>query len=170
MLDLEVSEITGERKRLIAVGTSVIRGEDLQNHGNIHIYEIITVVSEVGRPETNRKLKLIVKEDVKGPVTAISEIATQGYLIISQGQKCMVRGLKEDNTLLPVAFLDVQTYVSSMKTLKGTGMALVADAVKGVWFAGFSASTSARCVCIRNSYIRRMNRIKSPYLVKADLI
>lgn len=139
-VDLEVSEITGERKRLITVGTSVIRGEDLQNVGNIYIFEIITVVPEPDRPETNRKLKLIVKEEVKGPVTAISEIASQGLLLMSQGQKCMVRGLKEDNTLLPVAFLDVNTYVTSLRTLKGTGMALIADAIKGVWFTGFSVS------------------------------
>jgi len=137
-IELEVSEFTGERKTLIAVGTSVIRGEDLQNLGNIYILDIVPVVPELDRPETNRKLKLLAQEEVKGPVTAISEIADQGYLIMSQGQKCMVRGLKEDNTLLPVAFLDVQTYVSSLKTLKGTGMVLVADAIKGLWFTGFS--------------------------------
>lgn len=143
-LSLEASEITGERRLLVAVGTSVIRGEDLQNAGNIYIFDVIPVVPEADRPETNRKLKLIVKEEVKGPVTAIAEISSQGYLIMAQGQKCMIRGLKEDNTLLPVAFLDVQTYVSSLKTLKGTGMTLVADGVKGVWFAGFSVSFLSR--------------------------
>lgn len=144
-LNLEISEVTGQRKSLIAVGTSVIRGEDLQNIGNIHIFEIIEVVPEIQRPETNRKLRLIAKEEVKGPVTAISEISNQGYLVMSQGQKCIVRGLKEDNTLLPIAFLDIQTYVSSLKTLKGTGMTLIADAIKGVWFTGFSVSFPASC-------------------------
>lgn len=52
----------------------------------------------------------------------------------------MVRGLKEDGTLLPVAFMDMQCYVSVAKELPGTGMCLMADAVKGVWFTGYMVS------------------------------
>ena len=50
----------------------------------------------------------------------------------------MVRGLKEDGSLLPVAFLDMQCYVSVVKELEGTGLCLMGDAVKGVWFCGYS--------------------------------
>lgn len=140
MLNLEVSENTHQRKDLIAVGTGIVQGEDLATKGNIRIYEVITVVPEPDRPETNKKLKLLVKEEVKGAVSAVSELGTQGFLIMAQGQKSMVRGLKEDCTLLPVAFMDMQCYVTTMKTLPDTGMLLMGDAYKGVWFTGYTVS------------------------------
>ncbi|KAF9736001.1 mRNA cleavage and polyadenylation factor subunit [Paraphaeosphaeria minitans] len=137
-LNLEVSEITHERKQLIAVGTATIHGEDLATKGCIRIFEVITVVPEPTRPETNRRLRLIVKDEVKGAVSAVSELGTQGFLIMAQGQKCMVRGLKEDGTLLPVAFMDMQCYVTFLKTLPGTGMLMMGDAFKGLWFTGYT--------------------------------
>lgn len=137
-LNLEVSENTHERKQVIAVGTSTVRGEDLATKGCIRIFEVITVVPDPDRPETNRKLRLIVKDEVKGAVSAISELGSQGFMIMAQGQKCMVRGLKEDGTLLPVAFMDMQCYVTVLKTLPNSGMLLMGDAYKGLWFTGYT--------------------------------
>ena len=77
------------------------------------------------------------QEKVKGAVTALSEVGTQGFLLMAMGQKCHVRGLKEDNSFLPVAFLDMQTYVTVIKNIIGTGMLLIGDAVKGVWLTGY---------------------------------
>ncbi|KAI9047701.1 hypothetical protein LZ554_008411 [Drepanopeziza brunnea f. sp. 'monogermtubi'] len=138
-LILETSEITNERKQLIAVGTGISKGEDLAIKGRIHVYDVINVVPEPDRPETNKRLKLIATEDIaRGAITCISEIGTQGFMIVSQGQKCMVRGLKEDGTLLPVAFMDMNCYITSIKELKGTGICVFSDAVKGVWVAGYT--------------------------------
>ncbi|KAG9188900.1 hypothetical protein G6011_07605 [Alternaria panax] len=137
-INLEVSEQTHQRKDLVAVGTSIVHGEDLATKGCIRIFEVITVVPEPDRPETNKRLKLIVKDEVKGAVSAVSGLGTQGFLIMAQGQKCMVRGLKEDGTLLPVAFMDMQCYVTDLKNLSGTGMLAMADAWRGVWFTGYS--------------------------------
>ena len=55
----------------------------------------------------------------------------------------MVRGLKEDGSLLPVAFLDMQCYVSVVRELEGTGLCLMGDAVKGVWFCGYTVRKSS---------------------------
>lgn len=148
-LNLEVSEVTHERKQLIAVGTSTVLGEDLATKGCIRIFEVITVVPEPDRPETNKRLRLIVKDEVKGAVSAVSELGTQGFLIMAQGQKCMVRGLKEDGTLLPVAFMDMQCYVTVLKTLPQTGMLLMGDAFKGLWFTGY---TVGLLLCRPHSY------------------
>ncbi|ORY15081.1 Cleavage/polyadenylation specificity factor, A subunit, partial [Clohesyomyces aquaticus] len=137
-LNLEISETTHERKHLIAVGTANTRGEDLATKGCIRIFEVITVVPEPGRPETDKKLRLIVKDEVKGAVSAVAELGTQGFLIMAQGQKCMVRGLKEDGTLLPVAFMDMQCHVSLLKSLGETGMLLMGDAYKGLWLTGYT--------------------------------
>ncbi|KAK3329488.1 CPSF A subunit region-domain-containing protein [Apodospora peruviana] len=138
-LNLEVSESTNERKQLIAVGTALIKGEDFPTRGHVYVYDIAEVIPEPGRPETNMKLKLVAKEDIpRGAVTALSEVGTQGLMLVAQGQKCMVRGLKEDGTLLPVAFMDMSCYVTSVKELPGTGLCLMADAFKGVWFTGYT--------------------------------
>ncbi|KAI2614850.1 CPSF A subunit region-domain-containing protein [Hypoxylon sp. NC1633] len=138
-LNLEISESTNERKHLVTVGTAVSRGEDLPIRGRVLVYDVVAVIPEVGRPETNRKLKLVANEDIpRGAATAISEIGTQGLMLVAQGQKCMVRGLKEDGTLLPVAFMDMSCYVTAVRELKGTGLCLMADAVKGVWFTGYT--------------------------------
>ncbi|KAE8376192.1 CPSF A subunit region-domain-containing protein [Aspergillus bertholletiae] len=137
-MSLEISENTHERKDMIVVGTALTRGEDIASRGCVYVFEVIKVVPDPERPEMDRKLRLVGKEPVKGAVTALSEIGSQGFLIVAQGQKCIVRGLKEDGSLLPVAFMDVQCHVSVVKELKGTGMCIIADAVKGLWFAGYS--------------------------------
>ncbi|KAL8729979.1 MAG: hypothetical protein Q9181_004825 [Wetmoreana brouardii] len=136
-MHLEISENTHERQNLVVVGTATVRGEDLPAQGKIYVFNIIDVVPEPDRPETGHRLKLIAREETKGAVTALSEIGTQGFLLAAQGQKCMVRGLKEDGSLLPVAFMDTQCYTSVVKELKGTGMCLMGDAIKGVWFTGY---------------------------------
>lgn len=123
---------------MIVVGTAIAKGEDIPARGCIYVFNVTNVVPDPEKPESGRKLKLIGKEPVKGAVTALSGIGGQGFVIVAQGQKCLVRGLKEDGSLLPVAFMDMQCYVSVAKELKGTGMCILGDAVKGLWFVGYS--------------------------------
>ncbi|KAH6692672.1 CPSF A subunit region-domain-containing protein [Plectosphaerella plurivora] len=157
-LNLEVSEETRERRMLIAVGTGILRGEDLPCRGRLLVLDVVPVIPQPGRPETDRKLKLVAKEEIpRGAVTALSEVGSQGLMLVAQGQKCMVRGLKEDGTLLPVAFMDMSTYVTAVHEVPGTGYCLMADALMGVWFVGYSeepyrmtlfgkSSTKLRCL------------------------
>jgi cleavage and polyadenylation specificity factor subunit 1 len=133
-ISLEVSEHTKERRQLVAVGTGIFRGEDHSARGGIYVFEVIEVVPEPGKPETNRKLKLVTREEVKGTVSALCGV--NGYLLAAQGQKIMVRGLKEDQSLLPVAFMDMNCYVTVAKNLGG--LVLFGDFAKSVWFTGFS--------------------------------
>lgn len=138
-LSLEVSEETKERRMVLAVGSALSKGEDLPTRGRVQVLDIVAVIPEPGRPETNRRLKPIAKEDIpRGGVTALSEIGTQGLMLVAQGQKCMVRGLKEDGSLLPVAFLDMNCHVASVRALPRTGLCVISDAFKGVWFAGYT--------------------------------
>ncbi|RDL33101.1 Uncharacterized protein BP5553_08540 [Venustampulla echinocandica] len=138
-LNLEISETTNERRQLITVGTAISRGEDLPIKGKLYVYDVVNVVPEPDRPETNKRLKLVAKEEIpRGAITGVSEIGTQGFMLVAQGQKCMVRGLKEDGTLLPVAFMDMNCYVTAVKELRGTGLCVLSDAVKGAWFVGYT--------------------------------
>ncbi|KAK9432247.1 CPSF A subunit region-domain-containing protein [Lipomyces doorenjongii] len=131
---LQVSENSNVRRQYVAVGTGVFFGEDLPAKGYVYIFEIIEVVPEPGKPENNHKLKLIVKEDARGVVSTLCDV--NGYLLAAQGQKVMVRALREDNSFLPVAFMDMNLYVSEAKSIKN--MILMGDVMKSVWFVGFS--------------------------------
>lgn len=84
-IEMEISEHTKERKQLVAVGTGIFKGEDHSARGGIYVFEIIEVVPEPGKPETNCKLKLVCREEVKGTVSAICGV--NGYLLAAQGQK-----------------------------------------------------------------------------------
>jgi cleavage and polyadenylation specificity factor subunit 1 len=138
-LNLEVSEATNERRQLIVVGTATSRGEDLPIKGRILVYDIVTVIPQPGRPEKNKRLKVIAKEELpRGAVTAISEIGNQGWMLVAQGQKCLVRGIKEDGSLIPVAFLDMNCYVTCAKELPGSSLCIMADAFRGVWLTGYT--------------------------------
>jgi cleavage and polyadenylation specificity factor subunit 1 len=138
--NLEVSEHTHERRPFVAVGTAIITGEDQPTRGKVYVFDVINVVPEPNRPETGFRLKPFAKEEVKGAVTALTEIGPQGFLLVAQGQKCLVRGLVEEQRLLPVAFLDVQCFVTAAKVLKGTGMIILSDLAKGLWFTGYMVS------------------------------
>ena len=137
-MSLETSENTHSRSNVIAVGTGIIRGEDINTQGGIYVLDVIDVVPEPGQPETGRKFKKLAGHSDKGAVTAVSQVGTEGFLLAAHGQKCMVRGLKEDSTLLPVAFMDTQCYISVAKELQGTGLCMLGDAVKGLWLAGYT--------------------------------
>ncbi|KAI9894932.1 MAG: mRNA cleavage and polyadenylation factor subunit [Vezdaea aestivalis] len=140
VMDLEVSEVSRQRDLVIVVGTSIAQGIDLPTKGCIYAFKIIPVVPWPGQPETGLKFKLLGKESVKGAVSSICSIGREGFFLAANGQKCMVRGLKEDGTMLPVAFLDAQTYVTVTKSLPNAGVCLIADAARGLWLAGYRDS------------------------------
>ena len=144
-ISMETSQSTHERKTFVVAGTAMDRGEDLPCLGGLYLFDIIEVAPDPNHPHphtTTRKMKLVAHEEFRGPVTAVAEAGNQGLLMAAQGQKILVRGLREDlpGQLLPVAFLDVACYVSSLKNLKGTGLSLIADALKGIQLAGFEVS------------------------------
>jgi cleavage and polyadenylation specificity factor subunit 1 len=137
VMPLEASELTHERKSLVVVGSAQQRGEDMPAKGALTVLEILSVVPEPNDPETGVKLHVLSREEPRGAVTAI-ETFLGGLIGTSQGQKLMVRGLKEDGSCLPVAFLDAQCQMVSLKTFARSGMWLGADVWKGLWFGAFT--------------------------------
>ena len=137
-MNLEVSEETHERKNLVVVGTALAKGENVVTRGNIYLFDVVDVVPQPGQAETDLRLKLLTQEDVRGAVTSICSIGSQGFLLAAQGQKCMVRGLREDMSILPVAFLDMRYYTHVAKSLSSTGLTILGDAFSGLWLMGYS--------------------------------
>ena len=137
-MNLEVSEKTHERQDLIVVGTAITKGENVVTRGNIYLFSVVDVVPYPSDPESNLKLKLLTREDVRGAVTSLTSIGSQGFLLAAQGQKAMVRGLREDMSILPVAFMDMRYYVSVSRSLPSTGLTILGDAFSGLWLVGYS--------------------------------
>lgn len=134
----------------------------------IYIFDIIEVVPEPDNPQTNHKFKLLHQEDVKGAVTAlcavngylvtcvgpkvgISKLQINGsyrVILIIRKQptlycyvflKVIIRSFEDNESLVGVAFIDVQIYVTSVAAIKN--VILLGDAYKSVWFLGFQVRT-----------------------------
>ncbi|KAK4499059.1 hypothetical protein PRZ48_009571 [Zasmidium cellare] len=137
VMPLEVSENTHEQELRVVVATAAQRGEDMPAKGTVMVFDIIDVVPEPGVPESDFKMHLVAREEARGAITALAAFPG-GFIGTAQGQKILVRGIKEDGSCLPVAFLDAQCHTDTIKTLGGTGMWLTGDAWKGLWFGGFT--------------------------------
>lgn len=122
------------KKEYVVIAAGKLGTEDLAANGLYKIFEVIDIIPEPGKPETNHKFKQFAHEDTKGAVTAVCDVT--GRFLISQGQKIIVRDIK-DNTASPVAFLDTAVYVSSAKSFGN--FVLLGDTLKSVWLVGFDA-------------------------------
>lgn len=134
---LETSEVTHERRELVAVGTMLQYGESNASKGAVHVLDVVDVVPDPEKPDTNKGFRLVTMEETKTGITAMMGI--DGMLGTAQMLKFVFRGLKDESSqCLPVAFLDAPSYTTVLKTLGGTNMWLAGDAKKGLWFGGFS--------------------------------
>ncbi|XP_060653356.1 cleavage and polyadenylation specificity factor subunit 1 [Drosophila nasuta] len=114
-------------KEYLCIGTNFNYSEDITSRGNIHIYDIIEVVPEPGKPMTKFKLKEVFKKEQKGPVSAISDVV--GFLVTGLGQKIYIWQLR-DGDLIGVAFIDTNIYVHQIITVKS--LIFIADVYKSI--------------------------------------
>lgn len=133
-LDLSKTHISF-KKEFIFIGTGKFRTEDLPSTGDFKIVEIIDIIPEPGRPETNHKFKQIVQEATKGAITAATELS--GRFLTAQGSKLLVRDLQDDNTVMPVLFYDASVYITDVKLLDD--LVIIGDTMDSVWLLGFDA-------------------------------
>lgn len=131
----QLQHVAKRKKEVVVVGTGKLRMEDLASYGSFYLFEIIEVIPEIGKPEFNHKFKELFKEDTRGAVTSMTEIS--GRFLTSQGQKVIVRDFQEDNSVVPVAFLDTPIYVSDAKSYGN--LLLLGDMMKSIWLVGFDA-------------------------------
>ena len=134
-MTIQVNSKTKQKRELIVVGVASIGTEDLPAAGAFYIYNPNEVVPEPGKPDTNFKFKEIFHENVRGNVNSVCEIS--GRFMINQSQKIMVRDIQEDDSVVPVAFLDVPVYVSDSKSFGN--LLIVGDSMQGFQFVGFDA-------------------------------
>lgn len=134
-------------KDYIAVGTIISHGEDRPARGATYIFDIVEVVAPQHDPAARFKLRLMVKDENKGPITAISDM--NGYLIVVMGLKLFVRALEKDEWMITVAFLDTPFQATGLERLKN--FLLLTDVHKSVWFIAFQEEPY-RLVVISKDY------------------
>ncbi|KAI9321430.1 CPSF A subunit region-domain-containing protein [Dichotomocladium elegans] len=144
---LESKQTSSGKKHFISVGTGYLRGEDTAMRGSIHIFDIIEVVPDPNNPQTNHRFKHLHTEDVKGAVTAMCDIV--GHLVSCIGSKVIIWSFEDNESLVGVAFIDVQIYVTSISSMKN--FIVLGDAQKSVWFLGFQVEP-AKLVLLGKDY------------------
>lgn len=103
LVSLETNSHESGYKEFIAVATTIDRGEDLAVKGAVYIFDIAEVVPDHdARQQRWYKLRLLCRDDVKGPVTCLCGM--NGYLVSSMGQKVRVSTIYKsfDTDGLPV--------------------------------------------------------------------
>jgi len=156
---LTISSRSKKKKEFIIYGVGKYRLEDLSVFGSFKIIDMISIVPDPTKPEANYKFKEIFQEVVKGAVTTINEIS--GRFLASQGQKIIIRDLQQDNSTVPVAFMDCATYVSDSKSFGN--LLLISDATKSVWFLGFDAEPYR--LLLLGKDLQRLNVISTDFIV-----
>ena len=132
---IQINSKTKRKREYIIAGVANATTEDTPPTGAFHIYDVIEVVPEPGKPDTNYKLKEIFQEEVSGTVSTVCEVS--GRFMISQSQKVLVRDIQEDNSVIPVAFLDIPVFVTDSKSFGN--LLIIGDAMQGFQFIGFDA-------------------------------
>ncbi|CDH59136.1 cleavage and polyadenylation specificity factorsubunit 1 [Lichtheimia corymbifera JMRC:FSU:9682] len=167
---LESKQTKSGKKHFIAVGTGYLRGEDTAMRGSIQIFDIIEVVPEPNNPQTNHRYKHLHTEEVKGAVTALCDVI--GHLVSCIGSKIIIWSFEDNESLVGVAFIDVQIYVTSISAIKN--FIVLGDAQKSVWFLGFQLEP-AKLVLLAKDYqsfeVSSVNFLiddKSMYLLIGD--
>lgn len=147
LLKVKVSGMI-QNQPYIIVSTGFVKGEDQQVRGRLYIFDIIEVVPEIGRPDTNHKLKLICKEEMKGAVGAICSL--DGYVCVSIGPKIMLYSFENGESVVGIAFLDTNLFITSMKSVKS--YLIIGDITKGTWFVAYQEEPSKMIVLGKNFY------------------
>ncbi|AGO09931.1 AaceriAAL060Wp [[Ashbya] aceris (nom. inval.)] len=132
---IQLNSNTKRKREYLVVGNTFVRDEDIGGTGSFYLYDITEVVPEPGKPDTNYKFKDIFQEDIRGTVSTVCEIS--GRFMISQSSKAMVRDIQEDNSVVPVAFLDMPVFITDAKSFGN--LMIIGDSMQGFSFLGFDA-------------------------------
>lgn len=132
---IQVNSKTKVKREYVIAGLANIGHEDLAPSGAFYVYDIIPEIPEHGQHVSSYKFKEIFSEDVRGIVSSVCEVS--GRFTINQSQKLMMRDVQEDNSVVPVAFLDIPVYVTDSKSFGN--FLIVSDSMQGFQFVGFDA-------------------------------
>jgi cleavage and polyadenylation specificity factor subunit 1 len=126
---------TDGNRIVIFVGTGIFQNEDVPTLGAWRLIDLINVVPEPDKPEAKHKMKVLSKEVSRGPV--LDACGIDGRFGVIQGQRMLVRMIKNDGSAIPVAFTDTSLYSSKVKAFEN--FVLVGDSFQSLSVYGFDA-------------------------------
>ncbi|KAJ2411812.1 mRNA cleavage and polyadenylation factor subunit [Coemansia sp. RSA 2530] len=151
-LTLDAAQTATGSKQFLCLATAFVLGEDVASRGKMYVFDVVDVVPLPGRPQTNRKLRLLYKEEIKGSIGALGEL--RGNLAVSLGSKILVRSFRSNESLETVAFLDCQAWVKSLAGFKN--FLLIGDLVNSLWFAGFQEEGPTRLQVLGRDFCNQL--------------
>jgi len=163
-LELKSQETHSGYKTFLVAGTVYNFGEDLSSKGRVHIFDVVDVVPEPGKPLSKHKFKCLYAKEQKGPVTSVCAI--QGYLLTALGQKIYVWNFKDNADLIGMAFIDTQVYVNNMLSMKN--LVLTSDIVKSVQLLRFQEQYNNLSLVCRDT--KPLEVFGSEFLVDGTLL
>lgn len=164
-LELATQQTTTGFHPFIVVGTAYQKSEDRPIRGRGIVFDVAEVIPEVGRPETNRKLRLKGISEFKGPVFTMSPLL-DGNVAISLGQKIVIHAFEEDEKFAGVAFHDIGTCSLALASLKNFFVA--ADLTKSVAFLAYQAEPLARVHALGRDYGQNLQCSAVEFLVNSE--
>ena len=130
---LDTKQTSSGKKAFVTVGTALNKGEDRPVRGRLIVLDLVDVVPDPDKPETNRKLRLLAFQEVKGPVLTHCEL--DGCLLVGLGSKIIIHALENDDSLTGIAFVDSGVASISSAVLKN--YFCLGDVNLGLSFFGF---------------------------------
>lgn len=116
LVDLKVATMSTKsaasgRKAFVVAGVASVIGEDRPVRGRVLVADVTEIVPEPGRPETNRKFRLLASADMKTTVGVVNEC--RGHLLVSNGVRIILHAFENDDSLQGIAFVDSAIFSST---------------------------------------------------------
>ncbi|KAJ2110813.1 mRNA cleavage and polyadenylation factor subunit [Coemansia sp. S142-1] len=163
-LTLDAVQTATGCKQFLCLATTFVLGEDVATRGKMYVFDIVDVVPLPGRPQTNRKLRLLYQEEIRGAISALAEL--RGNLAVSLGSKILIRSFRSNESLESVAFLDCQAWVRSLAGFKN--FLLIGDFVNSLWFAGFQEEGPTRLQVLGRDFCNQLPVECADFLVSGS--
>ena len=119
-------------KQYIAIAGGLMKGEETQIKGEIHVFDMISVSKDPLHPNRTHKLKFRAKNTFKGVASSLTSVV--GNLITTNGFKVMVYKFDGDK-LNAIAFYDLHHMVSCIAVVKN--YVLATDVYRSATFLAF---------------------------------
>ncbi|CAD7702900.1 unnamed protein product [Ostreobium quekettii] len=128
----------GSLHPLIAVGTSIMLGEDYPNSGRCILLQVQKhkeISSSQDVSEEKWEGKVVGSQEVRGSVNALA--CLDGCLLVGVGGRLELCGWRKGGSLTRMAFFDGPLYITSLNVLKS--FVLFGDVHKGIHFVWYTS-------------------------------
>lgn len=161
---------TDSERITVFVGTGILQTEEIATTGSWKLFYINEIVAASDKPEEKYRLKYLSGETAKGPVLDSCEI--DGRFAVIQGQRLLMRMIKSEGQVVPVAFTDTSLYSAKVKAFEN--LVVTGDSYHGISLYGFDADPYRMIPLGQDEHEMKLNECEfivhnqNLYIVAAD--